>query len=112
MPKGIGKGSEYPSRGLGGSLATATQLVRLAIMLTGLAVRGNITAMTTTTLKSTDKQITYTLTLLGKAGYSTRYMDASFKALGATMRERTGTVEAWLRTMPRHEISALIGRLS
>ncbi len=39
-------------------------------------------------------------------------MDASFKALGATMRERTGTVEAWLRTMPRHEISALIGRLS
>jgi hypothetical protein len=69
--------------------------------------------MTTTTrsTQATDKQVSYALSLIGKAGYSTRYMDASFKTLGATMRERTGTVESWLRNMPRHEISQLIDKL-
>ena len=60
---------------------------------------------------ATDKQIAYALSLLGKAGYSTRYMDASFSKLGAKMRQRSGTVRDWLAGMERHEISDLIDRL-
>ena len=60
---------------------------------------------------ATPKQVRYALYLLGEAGYSTRYMDASFAALGATMRERSGTVECWLESMNRVEISRLIDRL-
>jgi hypothetical protein len=67
--------------------------------------------MTATASKATEKQVAYALTLLGKAGYSTRYMDRSFKDLGATMRERTGTVADWLHSMTRTEVSNLIGRL-
>lgn len=33
--------------------------------------------------KATEKQVSFALYLLGKAGYSTRYMDSSFKRLGA-----------------------------
>ena len=46
---------------------------------------------------ATEKQVRFALSLLRKAGYSVRYMDASFKELGATMRERSGTVEGWVR---------------
>lgn len=63
-------------------------------------------------MAATEKQVRYALVLLGKAGYETRYMDARFKALGATMRERRGSVEAWLRAMDVGSISALIDRLS
>ena len=66
--------------------------------------------MNTTT--ATPKQISYALSLLGNAGYSTRYMDSSFKTLGATMRERSGLVSDWLANMPRREISALIDTLN
>lgn len=59
----------------------------------------------------TDKQISYAIALLGKAGYSTRYMDASFSELGATMRERKDTVESWLRGQSRADVSALIDKL-
>jgi hypothetical protein len=38
-------------------------------------------------------------------------MDASFKELGATMRERSGTVEYWLGQMTKPEISDLIDHL-
>ncbi len=60
-------------------------------------------------MKNTDKQIRYALFLLGKAGYSTRFMDAKFKELGATMKERSGTVEGWLEN--HSNISGLIDRL-
>ena len=66
--------------------------------------------MNTTT--ATPKQISYALSLLGNAGYSTRYMDSSFKKLGATMRERSGLVSDWLANMPRREISSLIDTLN
>lgn len=38
-----------------------------------------------------EKQVRYALHLLDKAGYSTRFMDARFKNLGATMRQRSGS---------------------
>lgn len=60
---------------------------------------------------ATPKQITYALYLLDEAGYSTRYMDASFARLGAKMRQRSGSVEHWLESMSRPEISRLIDRL-
>ena len=47
---------------------------------------------------ATYKQVRYALHLLEENGYSTRYMDARFKNLGATMRERSGSVEGWLRS--------------
>lgn len=60
---------------------------------------------------ATDKQITYALSLLTKAGYSTRFMNAQFKDFGATMRERSGKVEDWLRKMNKATISDLIDQL-
>lgn len=60
---------------------------------------------------ATPKQIAYALHLLDEAGFSTRYMDASFKTLGATMSQRSGSVEHWLKNMNRAEISKLIDRL-
>lgn len=58
-----------------------------------------------------DKQVNYALILLGRAGYSTRFMNAQFKDLGASMRERSGTVERWLRAMDAATISGLIDSL-
>ncbi len=60
-------------------------------------------------MRNTDKQIRYALFLLGKAGYSTRFMNAQFKELGATMNERSGTVEDWLRN--HSNISGLIDKV-
>lgn len=60
---------------------------------------------------ATDKQVRYALMLLSKAGYSTRFMDSRFKELGATMRERSGAVEGWLRGKNIAEMSALIDQL-
>lgn len=60
---------------------------------------------------ATQKQVDYALILLDKAGYSTTYMNSSFKDFGATMRERRGSVTAWLRGMTGPEISKLISRL-
>lgn len=62
-------------------------------------------------MNATEKQINYALALLGKAGYSTKYMNASFKELGASMRERSGLVKDWLANMTKAEVSALIDRL-
>lgn len=60
---------------------------------------------------ATPKQVAYALYLLDEAGYDTRYMNASFAGLGATMRQRSGSVEHWLESMSRPEISDLIDRL-
>lgn len=62
-------------------------------------------------MNATPKQVSYALHLLDRAGYSTRFMNARFKELGATMRERSGRVEDWLRGHNTAEISNLIGRL-
>ena len=62
-------------------------------------------------MKATEKQIRYALFLLSKKGYSTSWMNAQFKALGATMRERSGRVEDWLANMNIAQCSALIDRL-
>lgn len=61
--------------------------------------------------KSTDKQIRFALHLLDRAGFSTRYMDRHFAQLGAGMRQRSGTVEDWLRNMSSVECSRLIDTL-
>ena len=60
---------------------------------------------------ATTKQVTYALSLLAKNGYPTTYMNSRFSQLGATMRQRSGTVENWLRGMQVGEISALITKL-
>ncbi len=60
---------------------------------------------------ATQNQVNYALVLLSKKGYSTNYMNAAYKELGATMRERSGTVENWLLGMNHARISNLIGKL-
>lgn len=59
---------------------------------------------------ATDKQINYALALLRKKGYPTTYMSMHHKDL-ATMRERSGTVDAWLRSKNVADLSALIDKL-
>ena len=60
---------------------------------------------------TTEKQVNYVMMLLSQKGYSTQWMNASFKALGASMRERQGKVEAWVRSMDVGRASRLINRL-
>ena len=60
---------------------------------------------------ATEKQVRYLLFLLKKNGYSTKWMNREFKALGASMRERSGTVEHWLRSLDIATASELIKRL-
>ncbi len=60
---------------------------------------------------ATAKQVSYAMQLLKSAGYSVRFMDSTFKKLGARMSERSGRVEDWLKAMPVPEASALIERL-
>ena len=62
-------------------------------------------------MAATEKQIRYAMYLLDKAGFSTRYMNAQFKELGATMRERSGSVESWLASRNIQEMSHLIDNL-
>ena len=61
---------------------------------------------------ATTKQINYAMALLGKAGYSTRYMDRTFADLGATMKQRSGLVSDWLAAMSKSDISKLISKLA
>lgn len=60
---------------------------------------------------ASQKQVNYALMLLSKAGYGTRFMSSEYKSLGATMRERSGTVEGWLAGKNSGEISSLIDQL-
>lgn len=62
-------------------------------------------------MKATAKQVSYAMILLEKSGYSTRYMGAKFKNLGATMRERSGTVRNWLENKSVSDLSKLIDDL-
>lgn len=60
---------------------------------------------------ATSKQIDFALALLDRKGFSTRYMDASFSKLGATMKQRSGKVSDWLDSLSKQEISRLIDTL-
>jgi len=62
-------------------------------------------------MPATEKQIQYALFLLDKTGYGTRWMNARFKELGATMRERSGRVEDWVRGRTVRELSQIIDQL-
>ena len=60
---------------------------------------------------ATPKQVDYLMALLYKAGFSNKYMNSSFKELGATMRERSGPVRSWLERMEKPQASELIDTL-
>ena len=60
---------------------------------------------------ATTKQVNFALHLLAQHGYPTTYMNSRFSQLGATMRQRSGTVESWLSKMPSGQISSLITKL-
>jgi hypothetical protein len=61
---------------------------------------------------ATNRQIVYAVLLLHETGYSIERMDsADFAELGATVRERSGTVEDWLEGMSAAKASRLIQRL-
>lgn len=60
---------------------------------------------------ATYRQVAYALILLDRAGYSTNYMDSTFKQLGAAMSERRGKVATWLENMDRTRIHKLIREL-
>lgn len=60
---------------------------------------------------ATEKQVRYVMFLLSQRGYSTNWMNAEFKALGATMRERSGKVESWVRGLDFNRVSNLIDTL-
>jgi len=59
----------------------------------------------------TEKQINYALFLLDKNGYSTKFMNASYKNLGATRKECSGLVIDWLKNLTSVRISNLISDL-
>lgn len=61
---------------------------------------------------ATKRQVGDAVLLLRQAGYSNERMDsAAFAELGATMRQRRGTVETWLTGMSATNMSRLIQRL-
>jgi hypothetical protein len=60
---------------------------------------------------ATEKQVSYALALMARAGFRTDWMSSEHKALGALMRERSGRVSEWLASMDRQRISELIDRL-
>ena len=60
---------------------------------------------------ATSKQINYALSLLHRNGYGTKWMDRTYKQLGATMRERRGSVRGWLDGKSAAELSDLIDSL-
>lgn len=63
-----------------------------------------------TTRTATPKQIGFALGLIRRAGYSTGWLVADHRVIGAP-RGMTGTVEDWLSTMTVSEISNLIDDL-
>ena len=61
--------------------------------------------------KASDKQVRYLLQLLEEAGYGIQYMEARYNNLGASMRERSGSVEGWLKARSVGQASRLIDKL-
>lgn len=62
-------------------------------------------------LKATSKQITFALALMRKKGVPCQWMCSTHKQFGASMRERSGRVEDWLKSMTKARISGLIEEL-
>lgn len=62
--------------------------------------------------KSSEKQQGYIMMLLKQKGFSTRYIDRGFKALGLTMRERSGNVEDWVEGLSKARASEVIDKLN
>ncbi len=60
---------------------------------------------------ASSNQLAYLLHLLGRAGYSTMRMDDSFRDLGATVEQCSGSVRSWLHQMDNRAASDLIERL-
>jgi hypothetical protein len=60
---------------------------------------------------ATDKQVNYALLLMRQAGIPTDWMSSAHKRLGASMRERTGRVEDWLRSLDVGRASEVIDTL-
>lgn len=67
--------------------------------------------MNLTKTGGTEKQVRYAMHLLERGGYNTRFMDRRFADLGATMRERSGDVESWVRSLDYGRLSRLIDQL-
>ena len=68
-------------------------------------------SMATKAATATEKQVSYAMALLGRSEHGNEWMNSGFKRLGATMRERQGRVEDWVRGLSRARCSELIGRL-
>lgn len=62
-------------------------------------------------MNATDKQVKYIMYLLSVRGYSTQFMDATFKHLGAGMRDRSGRVIDWVSSLGIGEAAKLIEKL-
>lgn len=62
--------------------------------------------------KATYRQVRCALKLLKQAGYSTNYMGVEFAELGATIEDRRGVVEDWIKNMKVTECSKLIATLT
>ena len=60
---------------------------------------------------ATEKQVRYIMFLLSKAGYGTKWMNAEFKTLGATCKERSGRVESWVSNLTQGEVNDVIKKL-
>jgi hypothetical protein len=59
---------------------------------------------------ATDKQVNYILALASKKGLSVSWMDASWKGY-ASLKQRSGKVTDFLRSLNRAEASKLIDAL-
>jgi hypothetical protein len=85
--------------------------VREKIRVKGNTTHEETSPMTTTINESTEKQVRYALALLAQNGFRTDFMGKAHGKLGATMRERHGRVEGWLRSIGRQRCSTLIDDL-
>ncbi len=60
---------------------------------------------------ATDKQVSYLLSILSRNGYDTRFMNSTYKELGARMNERQGSVIDWLKSLDNGRVDELIRKL-
>lgn len=61
---------------------------------------------------SSKEQIDHCLLLLEKFGYSTKFINSSFKKFGAKLAEQQTSVRDWLKSRSKQEISSLITQLT
>lgn len=63
------------------------------------------------TLHPSEQEVVRALDLIERAGLPTDWMCAGHRRIGATMRERTGRVSAWISAMERPRYRATIATL-